>query len=77
MHFGTFIDLKGYWIDTVHFPPSVRVWPFRGPGCYLLKGKVTIEFDHLTLEVVEMRRLDYLNRDDAESVQKAALMEAS
>jgi len=77
MYFGTFIDLKGYWIDTVHFPPSVRVWPFRGPGCYLLKGKVTIEFDHLTLEVAEMHRLDYLNRDDAESVQKAALLEAS
>ncbi len=76
MHFGTFLDLNGYWIDTVHFPPSAKAWPFRGPGCYLLKGKVTVEFDHLAIEVQEMQRLDYLNRDDYSDVQKAELANA-
>ena len=69
MSFGTFIDLDGYWIDTVHFPPSARAWPFHGPGCYLLKGKVTIEFDYMALEVIEMRRLDVLNRDNVDILE--------
>jgi DNA polymerase-3 subunit alpha len=64
MHFGTFLDLEGMWIDTVHFPPSVRAFPFRGPGCYLLKGKVVEEFDHITIEIQEQERLVTLNRED-------------
>jgi len=66
MNFGTFIDLDGYWIDSVHFPPSAKAYPFKGPGCYHLKGKVTEEFDYMALDVTEMRRLDIMNRDDAE-----------
>lgn len=64
MCFGTFIDLDGYWIDTVHFPPSLKQFPFSGKGCYLLKGKVTEEFDFITLEVGEMRRLNAVNRHE-------------
>lgn len=64
MHFGTFIDLNGHWIDTVHFPPSAKAWPFQGPGCYHIKGKVTQEFDYMTIEVSELRRLSILNRDN-------------
>lgn len=63
MYFGTFLDIEGYWIDTVHFPPSARTYPFVGPGCYLLKGKVVDEFDHITIEVETMERLPTLNRD--------------
>lgn len=63
MYFGTFLDVEGQWIDTVHFPPSARAYPFRGLGCYLLTGKVTVEFDFYTLEVSKMERLAYLNRD--------------
>lgn len=69
MYFGTFIDLVGHWIDTVHFPPSAKKHPFRGRGCYLLKGKVTEEFDHLSLEVSEMRRLDDRNREDVQPAE--------
>jgi len=69
MHFGTFIDLDGYWIDTVHFPPSARAWPFKGPGCYHLKGKVTEEFDYMALEIIEMQRLDVLNRDNVDILE--------
>ena len=64
MCFGTFIDTEGLWIDTVHFPPSIRAYPFHGPGCYRIKGKVVEEFDHITIEVEEQKRLVTLNRED-------------
>lgn len=66
MYFGTFIDTEGAWIDTVHFPPAAKAWPFKGRGCYLIKGKVVEEFDFTTIEVMEMRHLPVLNRDDVE-----------
>jgi DNA polymerase-3 subunit alpha len=72
MYFGTFLDQEGLWIDTVHFPPSARAYPFRGPGCYILKGKVVEEFDHITIEVSEMKRLTTLNRED--HVEEALLL---
>lgn len=64
MNFGTFLDLEGMWIDTVHFPPAARAFPFQGPGCYRIKGKVAEEFDHITIEVEELKRLATLNRED-------------
>lgn len=67
MYFGTFIDTEGLWIDTVHFPPAAKAYPFKGRGCYLIKGKVTEEFDFLTLEVNEMHHLPVLNRDEVET----------
>ena len=57
MHFGTFTDIEGEWIDTIHFPASVKQYPFTGPGCYLLTGMVTEEFEFMSIEVNEMRRL--------------------
>ncbi|MBK9284562.1 MAG: DNA polymerase III subunit alpha [Sphingobacteriaceae bacterium] len=63
MHFGTFIDIEGRWIDTVHFPPSAKQFPFTGPGCYLLKGKVSSEYDFISLEVDEMKRLAVIDRE--------------
>lgn len=64
MNFGTFLDLEGLWIDTVHFPPSAKAFPFTGPGCYLLKGKVTAEYDFTSLEVHEMKRLAIVDREN-------------
>jgi DNA polymerase-3 subunit alpha len=66
MYFGTFIDIEGNWIDTVHFPPSAKQFPFNGPGCYRLSGKVTNEFDFITIEVTTMKRLPMI---DMEKVQ--------
>jgi DNA polymerase III subunit alpha len=63
MCFGTFLDLDGDWIDTVHFPPSLKQFPFTGPGCYILTGKVTEEYDFTTLEVSEMKRLPVIDRE--------------
>ncbi|MGZ3866493.1 MAG: DNA polymerase III subunit alpha [Bacteroidia bacterium] len=64
MYFGTFLDEDGYWIDTVHFPDSAEKYPFSGPGCYVLKGKVTEEFDFVSITVDSMKRVNTLNRDD-------------
>ena len=57
MHFGTFLDYDGKFIDTVHFPPSVSQYPFTGKGVYRLKGKVVEEFGFYSIEVDEMERL--------------------
>ena len=71
MCFGTFLDREGLWIDTVHFPPSLQAYPFRGQGCYVLKGKVVEEFDFISMEVTEMRHLAMLNpEDDRELAEK-------
>ncbi len=70
MHFGTFIDLEGIWIDTVHFPPCAKQYPFSGPGCYLLTGKVTEEYDFTSIEVSVMKRLPVADREKADALQK-------
>ncbi|MDB2586507.1 DNA polymerase III subunit alpha [Flavobacteriaceae bacterium] len=54
MYFGTFLDRKGVFFDTVHFPPVAQRWPFRGRGVYAVSGKVVTEFDCTTIEVTRM-----------------------
>lgn len=51
MKFGTFIDVNGDFIDTVHFPQSLRRSPLRGKGLYLLEGKVVIDYGCAAIEV--------------------------
>ncbi|HEY3370516.1 MAG TPA: DNA polymerase III subunit alpha [Prolixibacteraceae bacterium] len=57
MHFGTFIDSTGEFFDTVHFPPSLKQYPFRGNGIYLILGKVVEEFGFPSIEVDKMAKL--------------------
>ncbi len=64
MSFGTFLDYEGNWIDTVHFPPSLKSHPFTGIGVYWIKGKVVDEFDFIYIEVSAMNRLGIVNRED-------------
>lgn len=59
MHFGTFLDHTGEFFDTVHFPDSLRSYPFRGDGIYLILGKVVEEFGFPSLEVEKMAKLPY------------------
>lgn len=66
MNMGCFIDMKGDFFDTVHFPDSLRQYPFTGQGVYLLEGKVTEEFDYPSLEVKKMARLPYKTPDPDE-----------
>ena len=61
MFFGTFLDIEGDWIDTVHFPPIAARFPFRGKGIYTIIGKVVEEFGFQTIEVESMERLPYVS----------------
>lgn len=70
MVFGTFLDRDGDWIDSVHFPPVLAKYPFQGKGCYLLKGKIVQEFEYYTIEISQMSKLDYVNRDENHVPQK-------
>jgi DNA polymerase-3 subunit alpha len=63
MHFGTWLDLEGQWLDTVHFPDVNQKSPFSGPGCYAIRGKVTEEYGFYSIEVQWMQRLKYKNLD--------------
>ncbi len=58
MSFGTFLDIDGHWLDTVHFAHSFKRYPFRGPGCYLIRGKVVEEYGFVSIEVSQMYRLN-------------------
>lgn len=57
MKFGTFFDAEGSFFDTVHFPPSLRQYPFRGNGVYLILGKVVLDFGYPSIEVEKIARL--------------------
>ncbi|MBL4578431.1 MAG: DNA polymerase III subunit alpha, partial [Flavobacteriales bacterium] len=64
MSFGVFVDQRGHWIDSVQFPDVARRYPFRGPGCYIIKGKVTNEFGFISIEVSELHRLNTVSMDN-------------
>ena len=64
MNFGTFLDQEGEWIDTVHFPPSIKKYPFKGRAIYRIEGKVVEEFGFYSLEVQRMERMAYWNAGD-------------
>jgi len=57
MNFGCFIDAEGSFFDTVHFSQSLKTWPFKGSGTYLLLGKVVEDFGFPSLEVEKMAKL--------------------
>ncbi|MEO6189138.1 MAG: DNA polymerase III subunit alpha [Saprospiraceae bacterium] len=65
MCFGTFLDMDGYWVDTVHFPPALKAFPFRGIGCYLVKGRVMEEYNSISIDVSSIHRLETIDREKA------------
>ncbi len=60
MHFATLVDQQGAVFDTVLFPPVAVKYQFRGRGIYRFYGKVVSEFGFLSIEVVKMRKEDYI-----------------
>lgn len=59
MSFGTFMDRDGQFLDSVHFPVSLKRYRFKGKGCYLLRGKITSDYGHLSLETDYMEKIAY------------------
>jgi error-prone DNA polymerase len=57
MNFGCFIDPKGDFFDTTHFPQSLNNYPFKGAGTYLILGKVVEEFGYASVEVEKLAKL--------------------
>ncbi|MBT8210998.1 MAG: PHP domain-containing protein [Eudoraea sp.] len=60
MYFATFVDQYGEGFDTVLFPPVAAKYFFRGRGIYRSYGKVVSEFGFLSIEVVKMKKQDYV-----------------
>jgi DNA polymerase-3 subunit alpha len=57
MNFGCFIDAEGNFFDTTHFSQSLKNYPFKGSGTYLILGKVVEEFGFPSLEVEKLAKL--------------------
>ena len=57
MNFGCFIDADGNFFDTTHFAQSLKNYPFKGSGTYLILGKVVEEFGFPSLEVEKLAKL--------------------
>ncbi len=59
MLFGTLLDPTGEQLDTVHFPQVAQHCPYHGKGIYEIYGRVTNEFDFLTLEISSVRKISF------------------
>lgn len=57
MSFGTWVDAKGEYFDSTHFPDTLLKFPFMGAGCYALYGKVVVDFHFPSLEITHMKKL--------------------
>jgi DNA polymerase-3 subunit alpha len=60
MNFITWIDSDGGFFDSVHFPDSIKEYPFRGAGVYLLLGIVDVEFGYPVLRAQKMARMPFV-----------------
>ena len=59
MNFGTFLDAEGEFFDVVNFPDSLRRYPYKGKGIYLIYGEITEEFGYPGMTALKMARLPY------------------
>ncbi len=60
MFFGYWVDEHGEFFDTVHFPNSTKMYPFKGKGVYHLKGKVCNEYGHCSIQINWMEKLPFI-----------------
>lgn len=60
MHFATLLDQHGEVFDTVLFPPVAAKYRFHGKGIYRFYGKVVSEFGFLSIEVIKMKKQDFV-----------------
>ncbi len=59
MNFGTFVDAEGELFDVVNFPDSLKRYPYKGRGIYLIYGVITEEFGFPGMTVEKMAKLPY------------------
>lgn len=59
MAFVTWLDCKGHFFDSIHFPPQWQKHPLRGRACYRIKGKVTEDFGLFSIEAETVEKLAY------------------
>lgn len=57
MKFGTFFDVNGDFIDTVHFPAQLKYYPLQGNGIYLIQGRVVMDFGCAAIEVEKCAKM--------------------
>jgi len=74
MYFGTWIDANGEFFDTAHFTGSLKSYPFKGGGCYLLLGTVEVDYHFPTITISKMEKMPFIpdpryRESDAESSQ--------
>lgn len=72
MYFGTWIDNNGEFFDTAHFTGSLKEYPFKGGGCYLLLGTVEVDYHFPTITISKMEKMPFIadpryRESDAES----------
>jgi DNA polymerase-3 subunit alpha/error-prone DNA polymerase len=60
MYFGTWIDAEGEYFDTAHFANSLVNYPFKGGGCYLLLGRVEVDFHFPTITISKMEKMPFI-----------------
>jgi DNA-directed DNA polymerase III PolC len=59
MNFGTFLDAEGEFFDVVNFPDSLKRYPYKGQGIYLIYGGITEEFGFPGMTAEKMARLPF------------------
>ncbi|MGG1923619.1 DNA polymerase III subunit alpha [Chryseobacterium sp. NRRL B-14798] len=57
MYFGTWIDAEGQYFDTAHFPDSLKKFPFKEGGIYLLLGTVEVDYHFPTVTITRMSKM--------------------
>lgn len=60
MNFITWIDSSGKFFDSVHFPDSLKDYPFRGQGVYLLLGIIDVDFGYPVLRAQKLARMPFV-----------------
>jgi DNA polymerase-3 subunit alpha len=61
MNMGCFFDARGEFFDTVHFPDSLKKYPFTGYGVYLILGVIGEEFGFPSVTVEKLAKLPYID----------------
>ncbi len=57
--FRTFIDVSGEFFDVVNFPNSLKKYPYKGSGIYIILGEITEEMGFPGMTVEKMEKMPF------------------